>query len=42
MNQTVDDGSPEVGRTERDHPKKSPAIKTPPEVESVSGTLPTL
>src|SRR4029077_4814147 len=43
MNQTVDDGiRPKVGRTERNHPKKRPAINTPPEVESVSGTLPTL
>src|SRR6202790_2570188 len=43
MNQTVDDGiRPKVGRTERSQPKKRPAIKTPPEVESVSGTLPTL
>src|SRR3954447_11094296 len=43
MNQTVEDGiRPKVGRTERSHPKKSPAISTPPEVESVSGTLPTL
>src|ERR1700722_4512683 len=43
MNQTVDDGiRPKVGRTEPNHPKKRPAINTPPEVESVSGTLPTL
>src|SRR3954469_9888283 len=43
MNQTVDDGiRPKVGCTERSQPKKRPAIKTPPEVESVSGTLPTL
>src|SRR6202043_2382901 len=43
MNQTVDDGiRPKVGRTERNHPKKRPAINTPPEVETVSGTLPTL
>src|SRR3982751_339466 len=34
MNQTVEDGiRPKVGRTERSHPKKSPAISTPPEVE---------
>src|ERR1700692_2453289 len=43
MNQKVDEGiRPKVGRTERNHPKKRPAINTPPEVESVSGTLPTL
>ena len=43
MNQTVGDGMcPNVGRTERSQPKKRPAIKAPPEVESVSGTPPTL
>src|SRR5882672_720990 len=43
MNQTVGDGiRPKVGRTERNQPKKRPAINTPPEVDSVSGTLPTL
>src|SRR6266576_3222028 len=43
MNQTVEDGiRPKVGRTDRSHPKKRPAISTPPEVESVSGTLPAL
>src|SRR3979409_1125224 len=43
MNQTVDDGiRPKVGLTERNHPKNRPAINTPPEVESVSGTPPTL
>src|SRR5580693_4507124 len=32
MNQTVDDGMrPKVGLTERNHPKKRPAINTPPE-----------
>ena len=33
---------PKVGRTERSQPKKRPAISAPPEVESVSGTPPTL
>ena len=43
MNHTVDDGiRPKVGRTERSHPKKRPAINAPPEVDSVSGTLPIL
>ena len=43
MNHTVGDGMrPKVGRTERSQPKKSPAISAPPEVDSVSGTLPTL
>ena len=43
MNHTVDDGiRPNVGRTERNHPKTIPAIKAPPEVESVSGTPPTV
>src|SRR6195256_7016421 len=43
MNQTVDEGiRPKVGRTGRSHPKKRPAINTPPEGESVSGPLPTL
>src|SRR5258706_14291391 len=43
MNQTVDEGiRPKVGCTERSQPKKRPAIKTPPEVERVRGTLPTL
>src|SRR3981081_420857 len=43
MNQTAEEGiRPKVGRTERNHPKKRPAINPPPEVESVSGTLPTL
>src|SRR4051812_45920491 len=43
MNHTVGDGiRPKVGRTERSHPKTRPAIKAPPEVDNVSGTLPTL
>src|SRR6266404_8187134 len=43
MNQTVDDGiRPKVGRTERSHPKKRPAINAPPEVDRVRGTLPNL
>src|SRR6185295_3597097 len=43
MNQTVEEGMrPNVGRTDRSHPKNSPEIKAPPEVESVSGTLPIL
>src|SRR4051794_30053602 len=43
MNHTVGDGiRPNVGRTERSHPNKSPEISAPPEVDSVSGTLPTL
>src|SRR6476620_966246 len=43
MNQTVDDGIlPKVGRTERSHPKNRPEINAPPDVDSVSGTLPTL
>src|SRR5882672_4728871 len=43
MNHTVGDGiRPKVGRTERSHPKKRPEISAPPEVDSVSGTLPTL
>src|SRR6476659_610093 len=43
MNHTVDDGMrPKVGRTERNHPKKRPEINAPPDVDSVSGTLPTL
>ena len=33
---------PKVGRTERSHPKNRPEISAPPEVDSVSGTLPTL
>ena len=33
---------PKVGRTERSQPKKRPEINAPPEVDSVSGTLPTL
>src|SRR4051812_48461870 len=38
MNHTVDDGiRPKVGRTERNHPKKRPAISAPPEVERVRG-----
>src|SRR5215203_734761 len=42
MNQTVGDGMrPNIGRTERSQPKKSPEIKAPPEVERVSGTPPT-
>jgi hypothetical protein len=31
---------PKVGRTERSQPKKRPEINAPPEVDSVSGTLP--
>src|SRR3954462_14633949 len=43
MNHTVEEGiRPNVGRTERSHPKNRPAIKVPPEVDRVSGTLPTL
>ena len=43
MNHTVGDGiRPNIGRTERSQPKNRPAIKAPPEVESVSGTPPTL
>src|SRR5262245_4846199 len=43
MNHTVGDGiRPNVGRTERSHPKNRPEIKAPPAVESVSGTLPIL
>ena len=43
MNHTVGDGMrPKVGRTERSQPKKRPAISAPPEVDSVSGTPPTL
>src|SRR3984885_4940744 len=43
MNKTVDDGiRPKVGRQERSQPKNRPAIKTPPEVDSVRGTLPAL
>ena len=43
MNQTVGEGMrPKVGRTERSHPKNRPAINAPPEVESVSGMVPTL
>src|ERR1043166_2779905 len=43
MNHTVDDGiRPNVGRTERSHPKKMPEISAPPEVDKVSGTLPIL
>ena len=43
MNHTVDDGiRPKVGRTERSQPKNRPAIKAPPEVDKVSGTLPIL
>src|SRR6185436_12665069 len=43
MNQTVEDGiRPKVGCTERSQPKKSPAIKTPPEVDKVRGTPPIL
>src|ERR1700730_4122285 len=42
MNHTVGDGMrPKVGRTERSHPKNSPEINAPPEVESVRGTPPT-
>src|SRR5262245_17515337 len=41
MNHTVDDGiRPTVGLTERSHPKNSPETNAPPEVDSVSGTLP--
>src|SRR5215475_1242080 len=43
MNQTVDDGiRPNVGRTDRNHPKNRPEISAPPDVDSVSGTLPIL
>src|SRR3981081_3678145 len=43
MNQTVGDGMrPKVGCTDRSQPKNKPAINTPPDVDSVSGTLPTL
>ena len=43
MNQTVEDGiRPKVGRTDRSHPKKRPAMSAPPAVDSVSGTLPIL
>src|SRR5258708_27968808 len=43
MNHTVDDGiRPKVGRTERSQPKNKPEINAPPDVDSVSGTLPTL
>src|SRR5262245_16475997 len=43
MNHTVADGiRPNVGCTERSQPKNSPAIKAPPEVDSVKGTLPIL
>ena len=43
MNHTVGDGiRPKVGRTDRSHPKNRPAIKAPPEVDNVSGTVPTL
>ena len=43
MNHTVGDGiRPKVGRTERSQPKNRPEINAPPEVDSVSGTLPTL
>src|SRR4029078_4858607 len=42
MNHTVGEGMrPNIGRTERNHPKNRPAINAPPEVDSVSGTLPT-
>src|SRR5258705_13396558 len=38
MDHTVEDGiRPKVGRTDRSHPKKRPAISAPPEVDSVSG-----
>src|SRR3954462_13887137 len=43
MTHTVGDGiRPKVGRTERSQPKKRPEINAPPEVDRVSGTLPTL
>src|SRR5258708_14068621 len=43
MNQTVGDGiRPKVGHTERNQPKKSPEINTPPERSSATGQLPTL
>src|SRR6516164_855686 len=43
MNHTVDEGiRPKVGRTERSQPKNRPEISAPPEVDSVSGTLPIL
>src|SRR5215469_4598947 len=43
MNHSVDDGiRPKVGCTERSHPKNRPEINAPPDVDSVSGTLPTL
>src|SRR3977135_1275742 len=39
MNQTVGDGMrPKVGCTDRSQPKNKPAINTPPDVDSVSGT----
>src|ERR1700759_4082233 len=43
MNNTVGDGiRPNVGCTDRNQPKNRPEINAPPEVDSVSGTLPTL
>src|SRR5246127_3586676 len=43
MNHTVGDGiRPNVGFTERSQPKNRPEISAPPEVDSVSGTLPIL
>src|SRR5579871_3243218 len=43
MNHTVGDGiRPKVGRTERNQPKNRPEISAPPDVDSVSGTLPIL
>src|SRR5215475_6975145 len=41
MNHTVDEGiRPNVGRTERSHPKKMPAISAPPAVDKVRGMPP--
>src|SRR5579871_6426259 len=43
MNHTVGEGiRPKVGFTERSQPKNRPEINAPPEVDSVSGTLPIL
>src|SRR5689334_6027214 len=43
MNHTVGEGMrPKVGRTDRSQPKNRPEISAPPDVDSVSGTLPIL
>src|SRR6201994_1218957 len=43
MNHTVGEGMrPKVGSTKRSQPKNRPEISAPPDVESVSGTLPIL